>query len=95
MLLHLRQLLTPQELAQARDVLAQAPPGDGRVTAGVQSAHAKNNEQLPQACDETCRLLFDLDAHLMQLRSAHGEADAAVIGLTGTYHNLLRMWAEA
>jgi PKHD-type hydroxylase len=44
--------------------------------------------------DEQRRLLFDMDSHLMQLRQGVGEADAAVVGLTGTYHNLLRMWAD-
>jgi PKHD-type hydroxylase len=45
--------------------------------------------------DEQRRLLFDLDTQLMRLRTEHGEADPAAIGLTGTYHNLLRMWADA
>lgn len=228
MLLHVRQVLTAEELREARAILAQAPWADGRVTAGVQSAQAKNNEQLPQdgdaaralqqivlrglnrhaiffsaalprrvfpplfnryagssnafgnhvdnavrylpggnaervrtdiSCtlflaepheydggelvvedtfgeqrvklpagdmvlypgtsvhrvepvtrgarvasffwlesmvrsDEQRRLLFDMDSHLMRLRAAVGEADPAVIGLTGTYHNLLRMWAD-
>jgi PKHD-type hydroxylase len=44
--------------------------------------------------DEQRRLLFDMDQHLMSLRSRVGEADPAVIGLTATYHNLLRMWLE-
>ena len=44
--------------------------------------------------DEQRRLLFDMDTHLMRLRESVGETDAAVIGLTGTYHNLLRMWAD-
>ena len=44
--------------------------------------------------DEQRRLLFDMDAHLMRLRTTVGETDPAVIGLTGTYHNLLRLWAE-
>lgn len=44
--------------------------------------------------DEQRRLLFDMDTHLMQLRSTVGETDPAVIGLTGTYHNLLRLWAD-
>ena len=44
--------------------------------------------------DEQRRLLFEMDAHLMHLRSTVGETDPAVIGLTGTYHNLLRMWAD-
>jgi PKHD-type hydroxylase len=43
--------------------------------------------------DEQRRLLFDMDQALMQLRSEHGDGDAAV-QLTGTYHNLLRMWAD-
>ena len=227
-MLHLRRVLSREEVDQARLLLAQAPWGDGRATAGVQSALAKNNEQLPQGCeaartlqalvlqalqrhatffsaalprrifpplfnryggttnafgnhvdnavrfvpgsaervrtdlsctlflaepdtydggelvvengfdaprvklpagdmllysgatvhrvepvtrgqriasffwvesmvrsDEQRRLLFEMDGHLMRLRSVHGEADPAVIGLTGTYHNLLRMWADA
>jgi PKHD-type hydroxylase len=44
--------------------------------------------------DDQRRLLFDMDMHLMQLRESVGETDAAVIGLTGSYHNLLRMWAD-
>ena len=44
--------------------------------------------------DEQRRLLHDMDLHLMRLRSTVGETDPAVIGLTGTYHNLLRFWAD-
>ena len=44
--------------------------------------------------DERRRLLFDMDQHLMRLRSGIGEADPAIVGLTGTYHNLLRMWCD-
>lgn len=230
MLHHVQQVLTADEVRTAREILARAPWGDGRVTAGVQSAVAKNNEQLPQDCAEaralqeivlrglnrhaiffsaalpkkvfpplfnryggaanafgnhvdnairyvpgsvtgervrtdiSCtlffadpdeydggelviedtygsknvklpagdmvlypgtsvhrvepvtrgqrigsffwiesmvrsveqrRLLFDMDQHLMSLRTRHGETDPAVIGLTGTYHNLLRAWADA
>jgi PKHD-type hydroxylase len=46
MLLHLRAVLDADELARARALLAGARWGDGRVTSGVQSALAKNNEQL-------------------------------------------------
>jgi PKHD-type hydroxylase len=229
MLLHLREVLTPDELRAARARLDRAAWGDGRVTAGPQSAQAKNNEQLPAdsedarvlqqlvlgglnrhdqffsaalpkrvfpplfnryggqanafgdhvdnairflpggrgerlrtdlSCtlflsapdeydggelviedtfgprsvklpagdmvlypgtsvhrvqpvtrgariasffwvesmvrsDEQRRLLHEMDGHLMRLRGAHGEHDAAVVGLTGTYHNLLRMWSDA
>jgi PKHD-type hydroxylase len=43
---------------------------------------------------EQRRLLFEMDGHLMRLRSAIGEADPAVFGLSGTYLLLLRVWAE-
>lgn len=42
---------------------------------------------------EQRQLLFDLDMHLLSLRQQHGET-AETTGLTGTYHNLLRMWAD-
>ena len=38
-------------------------------------------------------LLHDLDMAILALRSTHGD-DATSVALTGTYHNLLRMWAE-
>ncbi|KQP22754.1 Fe2+-dependent dioxygenase [Pseudorhodoferax sp. Leaf267] len=227
MLVHVHQVLTPDELRQAWQILQAAPWGDGRATAGEQSAQAKNNRQLPESCEATqqlqtivlaglgrhalffsaalpkqispplfnryegnansfgnhvdsavrylpggegrvrtdvsctlflCdpdsyeggelviedtygqhriklpagdlilypghsvhrvepvtagariasyfwvhsmvrsdahrRLLYDMDQHLMRLRSNVGETDPAVIGLTATYHNLLRMWLE-
>ena len=43
--------------------------------------------------DEQRRLLFELDMSLMRLRERHGD-DADTVRLTGTYHNLLRMWAS-
>jgi PKHD-type hydroxylase len=227
MLVHVQQVLTPEEVRRARQILANAPWSDGRRTAGEQSAQAKNNQQLPESCeaaqqlqqlvlaglarhalffsaalpkqispplfnryggeansfgnhvdsavrylpggagrvrtdisctlflaepdeyvggelviedtygqqkiklpagdvvlypghsvhrvepvtqgtrlagffwvhsmvrsDEQRRLLYDMDQHLMSLRSRVGETDPAVIGLTATYHNLLRMWLE-
>lgn len=39
------------------------------------------------------RLLYDMDMALLQLRQTVGET-GAVVRLTGTYHNLLRRWAE-
>lgn len=228
MLLHVREVLNADELGEARRILADAPWGDGRVTAGVQSAQAKNNQQLPQGSDasralqaivlrglnrhklffsaalprqvfpplfnryggaanafgnhvdnairyvpgsgervrtdvsctlflaqpdeydggelvvedtfgdqriklpagdmvlypgtsvhrvepvtrgfrlasffwvesmvrsdEQRRLLFDLDTHLMRLRTEQGEEHPSAIGLMGVYHNLLRMWADS
>ncbi len=43
--------------------------------------------------DERRRLLFDLDMDLLALRQRHGDS-AETTRLTGTYHNLLRMWAD-
>lgn len=44
---------------------------------------------------EQRELLFAMDMDLLRLRQQLGEGDAAVVGLTGSYHNLLRMWADA
>jgi PKHD-type hydroxylase len=38
-------------------------------------------------------LLFDMDAAIVSLRQQIGDT-AAVIRLTGNYHNLIRMWAD-
>jgi PKHD-type hydroxylase len=43
--------------------------------------------------DEQRKLLFDLDMQLLTLRQRHGETPETT-ALTGTYHNLLRMWAN-
>lgn len=39
-------------------------------------------------------LLFDMDVAIQRLSLEVGPAHASVLTLTGTYHNLLRMWAE-
>lgn len=44
---------------------------------------------------EQRELLFTMDMDLLRLRQQLGEAAPTVVGLTGTYHNLLRMWADA
>lgn len=48
MLLHIPDVLTPAQVAQARAVLDRAEWVDGRATAGHQSAEVKNNAQLPE-----------------------------------------------
>jgi len=40
------------------------------------------------------RLLYDMDMALLALRQQLGETEA-LVQLTGTYHNLLRRWAES
>jgi len=42
---------------------------------------------------EQRRLLLELDDAITALRTEQGETPVAV-ALTGTYHNLLRMWAD-
>jgi len=50
MLLHLPNILTPEEVLQAQTLLAAAPWGDGRLGAGEQARQVKNNEQLNHNC---------------------------------------------
>jgi PKHD-type hydroxylase len=38
-------------------------------------------------------MLYELDTNIQALRARHGD-EAELVGLTGHYHNLLRMWAE-
>jgi PKHD-type hydroxylase len=56
MLVAIDALLGADELARARAVLADAPWGDGKVTAGRQSAEVKRNRQLPEDCAESREL---------------------------------------
>jgi len=39
-------------------------------------------------------LLYDLDNAIQALSARVGQGEASVVSLTGTYNNLLRMWAE-
>jgi len=48
MLLSVPDVLTSEQVAQARQMLDQADWVDGKVTAGHQSAKAKDNMQLPE-----------------------------------------------
>ena len=41
------------------------------------------------------RTLFELDRAVQAVAADRGQGDAAVIQLTGVYHNLLRRWADA
>ncbi|AOX20672.1 Fe2+-dependent dioxygenase [Kozakia baliensis] len=45
--------------------------------------------------DDTKRaLLYDFDCSIIETRKALADEHPAVLGLTSTYHNLLRQWAE-
>jgi PKHD-type hydroxylase len=59
MLLHIPDVLTAEQVAECRRVLGQAEWVDGRVTAGRQSARAKDNTQLPEG-HPAARQLGDL-----------------------------------
>ncbi|MCB1928806.1 MAG: Fe2+-dependent dioxygenase [Rhodocyclaceae bacterium] len=61
------------------------------VTRGCRLACFFWIESLVRSAEQR-RLLFDFDMALMHLRDTHGE-DAHTVALSGTYHNLLRMWA--
>lgn len=44
--------------------------------------------------DARRRLLLDVDLAVQRLAAELGQGHAAVVSLTGSYHNLLRMWAD-
>ena len=44
--------------------------------------------------DDQRTLLWNLDTAIQALTLKVGQTDPEVVSLTGTYHNLLRMWAE-
>ena len=50
MLVHVPALLDAATLARVRALVFGGPWADGKMTAGTQSAQAKNNRQLPEDC---------------------------------------------
>lgn len=63
------------------------------VTRGTRFASFFWTQSLVKS-DEQRRLLFDLDQSIQQLTVDHPD-HAKLSALSGTYHNLLRMWSEA
>jgi PKHD-type hydroxylase len=59
MMVHVPNVLTPEQVARCREVFDRAQWADGRVTAGYQSAQVKKNLQLPENGPEA-RELGDL-----------------------------------
>ena len=59
MLLAIPDVLTTEQISKARHLLESAPWVDGRVTAGHQSARAKDNQQIPED-DPAARQLGDM-----------------------------------
>ena len=64
-----------------------------QVTRGVRTASFFWIQSLVRD-DARRALLLDMDVAIQRVSQASGAADPAVLSLTGTYHNLLRMWAE-
>jgi len=56
MMVHIPNVLTPEQVARCRAVMEQANWVDGRVTAGFQSAQVKLNLQLPETAPEAREL---------------------------------------
>lgn len=57
-------VLDPAMVARFVEDLADAPWADGKVTAGYQSALAKDNAQLPQNCEVSLRLGAEIEQTL-------------------------------
>lgn len=64
MIHEIEDVLSPEAADRFMKELAGAPWGDGRVSAGYQSALAKRNLQLPEACDVARRLGAEIVAAL-------------------------------
>jgi PKHD-type hydroxylase len=62
------------------------------VTRGARLASFFWVESLVRSTEQR-RLLYELDMQILALRQAQGDTEP-VVGLTGTYHNLLRLWAD-
>ncbi|MFZ0845130.1 MAG: Fe2+-dependent dioxygenase [Pseudolabrys sp.] len=56
MMIHIPDVLTPEQVKRCREVMEKGAWVDGRVTAGHQSAQVKRNLQLPEDCAEAREL---------------------------------------
>jgi PKHD-type hydroxylase len=75
MLLHVPEVLKPDEVARFRAALDAAEWADGRITAGYQSAKAKDNLQLP----ETHPVARDLGERVLEALSGNSLFMAAAL----------------
>ena len=44
--------------------------------------------------DRKRRMLFEMDMSIIQLRMTVPDDHPGILGLTGCYHNLMRMWCK-
>src|SRR5438046_2840679 len=74
MLLPVRQVLGCAQVARCRELLERAPWVDGRVTAGHQSALAKDNRQIPEGSPEAREMgemiVASLERHALFISAA-------------------------
>jgi PKHD-type hydroxylase len=56
MMIHIPDVLTPEQVKRCREVMEKGAWVDGRATAGHQSAQVKRNLQLPEDCAEAREL---------------------------------------
>jgi PKHD-type hydroxylase len=75
MFFHFTQVLSTELLQECQTLLADAPWGDGKVTAGSQSALVKNNLQLPESHPITQRLR----ARVLAAMSDHAQLFSAAL----------------
>ncbi|QKM51298.1 PKHD-type hydroxylase [Burkholderia glumae] len=73
MLIHIPDVLTGDEIAACRRLLAAAPWQDGTVTAGDQAARVKHNLQIP-ADSEVARELSEIVLAALGRNSAYHSA---------------------
>jgi len=64
------------------------------VTRGVRSASFLWVQSMVRDADAR-RVLYELDQSIQALAPRVGQGDAAIVRLTGVYHNLVRKWADS
>ena len=94
LLQRIRDLGESEIRAFVSDVLTSA--AKERASVLDETRRFAEDEQGRAVRDESARtILFDLDSAVQAVAGDRGQDDAAVVQLTGVYHNLLRRWADA
>jgi len=89
------EAMTPVKLA-AGDMILYAATTLHRVAPVTRGARVASFFWIQSMVrDDSARaMLLDLDSTVQTLAAERGHGDAAVVRLTGVYHNLLRRWAD-
>ena len=78
-------------MRSVRSVISKQRPASGELNAVEVTRHQRSS---PDGDDQRT-LLHRLDQDIIAARTSLGDDNPTVLSLTATYHNLLRMWAEA